>query len=57
MKKTEENNVSFKSFLYTVLKISNDVKAVNKGPKATGKRVGRRIYGKATGRLSGNIFK
>lgn len=56
-KKMEESNVSFKSFLYTVLKISNDVKALNKGPEATSKRIGRRIYGKATGKLARKLFK
>jgi hypothetical protein len=34
------SNLSFKSFLYTVLKISNYVNAINKGPKATSKRIG-----------------
>jgi hypothetical protein len=33
------------------------VKAINKGPKATGKRIGRRIYGKATGMLARKKYR
>lgn len=45
-----------KSTIYKLLALSNDVKAVRKGPKAVTRRVGRRAYGKATGRLARWIF-
>lgn len=44
-----------RSTLYTVAKILGDVQAVRKG--TVPKRVGRRVAGKATGRLLGKIFK
>ena len=44
-----------KSFLYTLLKIWNDVDAVKKG--TVGKRIGRRVVGKATGRAMRRLFK
>lgn len=44
-----------KKFLYKALKISNDVNAVSKGK--VGKRVARRAYGKATGKLARKLFK
>lgn len=46
--------MTFKSAIYKALKYSNDVNAVrkNKVPR----RIGRRIYGKATGRLARRIF-
>lgn len=43
-----------KSFLYTILKIRNDVDAVKKG--TVGKRIGRRVVGKATGRAMRRFF-
>lgn len=43
-----------RSFLYRALRISNDVRAVRRG--RIGRRVGRRIYGKATGRLARKLF-
>ena len=47
--------MSFKSMIYTLLKVSNDINAVNKNK--VGRRVGRRIAGKATGRAFGKLFK
>ncbi|SET84393.1 hypothetical protein SAMN05216389_1389 [Oceanobacillus limi] len=47
--------MSFKSFLYKMLKYSNDVNAVKKGK--VGKRVGRRVAGKATGKAMKKLFK
>ncbi len=41
--------------LYTVARILGDVSAVQKG--TVGKRVARRIVGKATGRGIGKLFK
>lgn len=47
--------MSLKSFLYSALKISNDINAVNKGK--VGKRIGRRVAGKVTGKMFGKMFK
>lgn len=46
--------MSFKSFLYTVLKISNDINAVQKGK--LNKQIGRRLAGKATGNCLGSYL-
>jgi hypothetical protein len=47
--------VSGKGWLYALLRPSNDVNAARKGRLV--RRVGRRLYGKATGRLARRIFK
>ena len=44
-----------RGILYTIAKILGDVNAVKKGK--IGKRVGRRVAGKATGRLLRKLFK
>lgn len=44
-----------RSLLYTLARLLGDAKAVSKGK--VHKRVGRRVAGKATGRLFGKIFK
>jgi hypothetical protein len=44
-----------KRLLYKLLALSNDWNAVKRG--RVGRRVGRRIYGKATGRLAARIFR
>jgi hypothetical protein len=44
-----------KSLIYKLLRISNDINAIQKGK--VGRRIGRRVAGKATGRLFGKIFK
>lgn len=46
-----------RGFLYALAKFLGDVQAVRKGPKAMGKRFGRRIVGKVTGRFIGRLFK
>lgn len=46
--------MKFKTFAYKALKYSNDANAVKKNK--VGRRVGRRVYGKATGRLARKIF-
>lgn len=43
-----------KNLLYNLLKWSNDAKAVRQG-RVT-RRVGRRVYGKASGRLARRLF-
>ncbi len=45
----------FRSFLYTLAKLMGDVSAVKKGK--VGKRVQRRVAGKATGRAMRKLFK
>ena len=44
-----------KKLLYSLLKYSNDINAVKKGK--VGRRVGRSIYGKASGKLARKLFK
>lgn len=39
-----------KGFLYKLLKISNDLNAISRGPKAMGRRAVRRSAGKVVGR-------
>jgi hypothetical protein len=46
--------VTLKSAIYRCLKLSNDANAIAKGK--VGRRIGRRIYGKATGRLARKLF-
>lgn len=43
-----------KNLLYKLLKYSNDVNAVKKGK--TGRRIGRRLAGKATGKIFKRLF-
>ena len=47
--------MSLKSSIYKVLRIWNDVDAVRKGK--IGKRIGRRIVGRAAGKGIGRLFK
>lgn len=47
--------MDFKSLIYSVLKYSNDYKAVKNNK--VGRRVGRRIYGKVTGKIARKLFK
>lgn len=44
-----------KRALYALLRLSNDVRAVSKG--RVGQRLGRRLYGKAAGKLAAKIFR
>lgn len=44
-----------KSLIYKLLRISNDVNAVKKGK--VGKRIGRRITGRAAGKGISKLFK
>lgn len=46
---------SFKSQLYRGLRVSNDVNAVARG--RVGRRVARRAFGKATGRIMRGLFR
>lgn len=41
---------------YRALAAVNDARAVRKGPRAIVRRIGRRAYGRATGRLARKIF-
>ena len=47
--------MGFKSLIYNLLKLSNDLNAVQKGK--VGRRIGRRAAGKATGTVFRKIFK
>jgi hypothetical protein len=47
--------MGLRSSLYKVARIIGDVNAVQKGK--AGKRVARRVAGKATGRSLGKLFK
>lgn len=46
--------MTLKSALYKALKYSNDINAVRKN--RVPRRIGRRLYGKASGRLARRIF-
>lgn len=47
--------MNFKSLIYKLLRISNDINAIKRGK--IGQRIGRRVVGKATGRLMNKLFK
>ena len=47
--------MGLKSLIYMLLKVSNDLNAVQK--KKVGRRVGRRVAGKMSGRAMGKLFK
>jgi hypothetical protein len=47
--------MTFKSRLYQLLRISNDVRAVRRG--RVGRRIGRRIFGRIAGRVMGRLFR
>jgi hypothetical protein len=47
--------MTIRSLLYQVARLMGDVNAVKKG--TVGKRVARRMAGKATGRSLGKLFK
>ncbi|HHX49841.1 MAG TPA: hypothetical protein GX711_00190 [Clostridia bacterium] len=46
-----------RSFLYGLARLLGDISAVNKGPQAMAKRVGRRVAGRTTGKWLGRLFK
>ena len=47
--------MGLKNLIYQLLKVSNDINAVQKGK--VGRRVGRRVAGKATGKAMRKLFK
>lgn len=47
--------MSLKSTIYTLLRISNDLSAIAKGPKAVAKRLQRKAVGRITGKVMGRI--
>jgi hypothetical protein len=51
----ESEASEMKRWIYRMLKFSNDVNAVRRG--RVGRRVARRAYGKATGRLARKLFR
>ncbi len=47
-----------RGLLYKVAKVLGDIQAVSSGdPNKVAKRIGRRAYGKASGRLMRKLFK
>jgi hypothetical protein len=46
-----------RSLLYALARLLGDVRAVEKGPEATIKRIGRRGAGMMTGRFLGRLFR
>jgi len=46
-----------RALLYRLAKWLGDLQAAGKGPGGVGKRLGRRLAGKATGRGLGKLFK
>jgi hypothetical protein len=48
--------VNWRSLGYKILRTANDVRAVRGGPRKIVRRVGRRAYGKASGRLARKLF-
>ena len=49
------DNAGFRGLLYTLAKLMGDYNAVKKGN--VGKRAGRRVAGKATGKAMRKLFK
>lgn len=47
--------MGLKSWIYKLLRISNDINAVKKGK--VGKRIGRRVTGRAAGKGIRKLFK
>lgn len=45
--------MKLKSLIYKLLRWHNDLTAIRKGPKAIGRRIGR----KAVGRLAGKVMR
>lgn len=43
-----------KRWMYKMLKYSNDLNAIKR--RRVGRRIARRVYGKATGRLARKLF-
>lgn len=54
----KKNSISkARSFLYSLARLLGNIQAISKGPKATDRRIGRKVAGKATGRMPGKLFK
>ena len=47
--------MKLKSLIYRLLSISNDLSAIQKGPKAIGRRIGRKAVGRVAGKLMRHI--
>ena len=47
--------MKLKSLLYKLLSISNDLNAIQRGPKAIGRRIGRKTVGRVAGKLMRRI--
>lgn len=49
--------MTVKSAIYAGLRVSNDINAIRRGPRAMGRRMQRRILGRFFGRLIGKIVR
>jgi hypothetical protein len=47
--------MKLKSLLYKILRISNDLDAIQRGPKAIGKRTCRKMVGRLAGKVMRKI--
>jgi hypothetical protein len=47
--------MKLKSLIYKILRISNDLNAIQRGPKAVGKRLVRKVILKSAGKISRKI--
>lgn len=47
--------MKLKSLLYKLLSISNDLNAIQRGPKAISRRIGRKAVGRLTGKAMRRI--
>lgn len=47
--------MNLKSMLYKILRISNDLNAIRRGPKAMGKRICRKWIGRLAGKAMRKI--
>jgi hypothetical protein len=47
--------MTWRSALYALLRLSNDVRAIRRG--RVGRRIARRIVGRATGLAMGRLFR
>jgi aspartate ammonia-lyase len=49
------DGMKLKSLLYKILRISNDLNAIQSGPKAIGKRLIRKVILRSAGKISRKI--
>ncbi|MCK9568978.1 hypothetical protein M0R72_08560 [Candidatus Pacearchaeota archaeon] len=47
--------MKLKSWIYQLLRWHNDLSAIQKGPKAIGRRIGRKVVGRLAGKIMRRI--